>query len=124
MKFNTPTKYLDSLSPYEYLKYVWANTAAYGESYRTPFEKLFGLGANAGNNIGGIESYRNMESDDIQRDVYNASMSHNHDFTVSGGGEKTKILFSVNYMDEQGMKVNSFSKRANISLKVNQKTSG
>lgn len=121
VKFNTPTKYLDSLSPYEYLKYVWANTAAYGESYRTPFEKLFGLGANAGKNIGGIESYRNMESDDIQRDVYNASMSHNHDFTVSGGGEKTKILFSVNYMDEQGMKVNSFSKRANISLKVNQK---
>lgn len=120
-KFNTPTKYLEALSPYEYLKYVWANAAANGDAYRTPFEKLFGLGTNAGSNVGGIESYRSIESDDIQRKVYNSSVSHNHDFTISGGNEKTKVLFSVNYMDEQGMKVNSFSKRANVSFKMDQK---
>lgn len=121
VKFNTPTKYLESLSPYDYLSYVWANTAAYGDAYRIPFEKLFGLGDNVGNNVGGIESYRNMPSDDIQRDVYNFSLSHNHDFTINGGTDKTKVMFSVNYMDEQGMKVNSYAKRANISLKVKQK---
>lgn len=121
VKFNTPTKYLDVLNPYEYLKYVWANAAANGDAYRTPFEKLYGLGENAGKNTGGIESYRGMKSDDIQKDVYNSSISHNHDFSINGGSEKTKFLFTVNYMDEQGMKINSYAKRANVSLKVDQK---
>lgn len=120
-KFNEPTKYLDALSPYDYLRYVWANAAANAAAYQTPFEKLFGLGANAGNNTGGIESYRNLASDDMQRQVYNSSISQNHDLTITGGTDKTKMLFSTNYTNEQGMKINSYFKRANVSLKVNQK---
>ena len=38
-------------------------------------------------------------------------VSHNHDLSVSGGTEKTKVLFAMNYMDEQGMKLNSYAKR-------------
>ena len=121
VKFNTPTKYLDALSPYDYLSFVWANAAASGDAYREPFEKLFGLGANKGNNVNGIEAYRNMKADDIQRDVYNSSVSHNHDLTITGGTDKTKVLFALNYMDEQGMKINSYAKRTSASLKVNQK---
>ena len=121
VKFNTPAKYLDALDPYDYLKYVWANAAANGDAYRTPFEKLYGIGAYTDKNANGIESYRGMESDDIQRDVYNGSVSQNHNLTINGGNEKTKAMFSVNYMDDQGMKINSYSKRANVSLKVNQK---
>lgn len=114
-KFNTPNKYLEALSPYDYLAYTWANADANGTAYREPFEKLYGLKG------GGIEKYRNMATDDIQREVYNSSFSHSHDLSVTGGTENTKVLFSVNYMDEQGMKINSYSKRANVSLKVNQK---
>lgn len=113
-KFNTPTKYVEALDPYDYLAYTWANAAANGKSYVDPFVKLYGL------ENGGIEQYRGMKSDDIQRDVYNSSFSHSHDLTVTGGTDMTKVLFSVNYMDEQGMKINSYSKRANVSLKVNQ----
>ena len=120
-KFNKPTGYVSALNPYDYLSYVWANADANGDAYRDSFEKLFGLGPNAGSNTGGIESYRNMKSDDIQRDVYNDSFSHNHDLTVTGGTERTKLLFSVNYSDEEGMKINSYAKRANVSLKINQK---
>lgn len=121
LKFNTPTKYLESLNPYDYLVYVWSNAAANGAAFQTPFEKLYGLGANAGNNTGGIESYRNLASNDIQREVYKGSVSRNHDLTISGGTEKTKIYLSANYLDEQGMKLNSYLKRANISFKVSQK---
>jgi len=121
MKFNTPTKYLDELGPYDYLKYVWANTAAYGAAYQTPFEKLFGLGANAGANAGGIESYRDLPLDDVQRQLYNSSKSMNHALTVTGGTDKTKVLFSTNYTDEQGMKVNSYYKRYNATFKIDQK---
>lgn len=114
-KFNTPTKYIEALEPYDYLAYTWANATANGEAYVAPFVKLYGL------ENGGIEKYRGMKTDDIQREVYNSSFSHSHDLTVTGGTEMTKVLFSVNYVDEQGMKVNSYSKRANVSLKVNQK---
>ena len=68
-----------------------------------------------------IESYRNTKNYNIQKDVYNSSVSHNHDLSVSGGTEKTKVLFAMNYMDEQGMKLNSYAKRGGVSLKINQK---
>lgn len=127
LKFNTPTGYLESLSPYEYLKYSWANAAANTVTgtagYLTPFEKLFGIGSNLGTNAGGIESYKNLPSDDQQKLVYNSSTSVNHDISISGGTDKTRILFAANYLNDQGMKVNSYSKRTNVTLKVNQKLS-
>lgn len=116
-KFNTPTKYLEALDPYDYLAYVWATADAYDAtgSYRTPLEHLYGL-AN-----GGINQYKNVSKYDVQKDVYGNSFSHNHDLSISGGTDKTKVLLSMSYMDEEGLKVNSYKKRANISLKVNQK---
>src|SRR5206468_3164058 len=120
-KFNTPIKYLDALGPYDYLQYVWANAAANGAAFQTPFEKLYGLGANSGSNTGGINSYKDLASDDMQRIVYNSSTSMSHDLTITGGTDKTKVLFSANYINEQGMKINSFSKRANASFKIAQK---
>lgn len=119
VKLNTPIKYMNALEPYDYLKYVWANAAANGEAYSEPFERLFGLGTNS-LNPGGIESYKDLASDDIQEDVYNSSVSHNHDLSVTGGTERTKLMLTVNYMDEEGMKINSYSKRANVSLKISQ----
>ena len=117
-KLNTPTGYMDSLGPYEYLEYVWANAEANGSQYVEPFTKLFGIGP-----YGDIERYRNVERYDVQKQVYNNSFSHNHDLTVSGGTDMTKVLFSVNYNDENGMKLNSYNRRANVSLKVDQKIS-
>ena len=121
VKFNTPTKYLETLDPYDYLCFVWGNAAALGEAYRTPFEKLYGIGAYAGSNTGGIESYKNVDKYDVQKDVYNSSVSHNHDLTITGGNDKTRMLFSASYMDEEGMKINSFARRASFNFKVNQK---
>lgn len=121
VKFNTPTKYLDTLDPYDYLSFVWGNAAALGDAYRVSFEKLYGLGDNAGSNTGGVESYRNVSNQDIQKDVYNSSVSHNHDLTITGGNDKTRMLFSANYMDEEGMKINSYARRASFNFKINQK---
>lgn len=121
VKVNTPTKYLKAMDPYDYLKYVWANAAANGSAYQTPFEELYGLGAHAGNNAGGLDSYKSTPDYDLQKKVYNSSVSHNHDITLSGGTDKTKIFFAGNFIDEQGMKLNSSYKRANISFKANQK---
>lgn len=123
-KFNTPTKYTEALGPYDYLRYIWANAYANGAgSYGAPLEKLYGLGANAAayGNPGGIEAYRDVAHYDAQKDVYNSSFSQNHDLSISGGTDRTKVRLAINYMDEDGMKINSYYKRANISLKVTQK---
>ena len=115
-KLNTPTKYTEGLDPYDYLSYVWANAEANGSNYVDPFTKLYGIG-----DYGDIERYRNVEKYDVQKQIYGNSFSHSHDLSVSGGTDMTKVLFSVNYNDEDGMKVNSYNKRANVSLKVDQK---
>lgn len=117
-KLNTPTKYIEGLDPYDYLAYVWANAEANGSYYVEPFTKLYGIG-----DYGDIERYRNVEKYDVQKQIYGNSFSHSHDLSVSGGTDMTKVLFSVNYNDEDGMKINSYNRRANVSLKLDQKIS-
>ncbi|MEO7044020.1 MAG: SusC/RagA family TonB-linked outer membrane protein, partial [Ferruginibacter sp.] len=123
VKFNTPLKYMKALDPYDYLQYVWANAAANGAAYQAPFEQLYGLGDSTRLNSGGIDSYKNLPTDDEQKLVYNNSTSWSHNLTLTGGTDKTKMLFSANYLDDQGMKINSYAKRANVAFKVVQKVS-
>jgi len=123
VKINTPAKYLQQLDPYDYLTYVWANAAANATAYQTPFEILYGLGANSGKNTGGIESYRNLPTYDMQRQVYKQSVSWNHALTISGGTEQTKVLFSATYSDDEGMKIQSYQRRATAAFKLSHKIS-
>jgi len=121
-KFNTPTGYLKTLSPYDYLAYKWGLLDTYyGTSYTTPFQKLFGIGAYPGSNTAGIDAYKNVSPYDMQKQVYNSSFSHSNDLTITGGTDKTKVIFGLSYLDEEGMKLNSFSKRATASFKLDQK---
>ncbi|HEY4327504.1 MAG TPA: TonB-dependent receptor [Mucilaginibacter sp.] len=121
IKINTPSKYLQALDPYDYLKYVWANAAANAVAYQTPFEQLYGLGANSGKNTGGIESYRNLPTDDVQKEVYKKSISWDHALTIASGTDKTKVLFTATYSDDEGMKIQSYQRRATAAFKLSQK---
>jgi TonB-linked SusC/RagA family outer membrane protein len=122
MKYNTPTGYLGTLSPYDYLSFKWGLLDVYfGATYTTPFQKLFGIGSYTGSNASGIDAYKNVSQYNLQKNVYNTSFSHNHDLTVTGGTDKTKVIFGLSYLDEDGMKLNSFSKRASASFKLDQK---
>ncbi len=121
-KFNTPTGYLKTLDPYDYLANKWGLLDVYyGSSYTQPFQKLFGLGAYTGNNASGIDAYKNVSPYNLQKEVFNSSFSHNNDLTIKGGTDKTKVILGISYLDEEGMKLNSFSKRASASFKLDQK---
>jgi len=121
-KFNTPTGYLETLNPYDYLVSRWGLLDVYfGKTYTDPFQKLFGVGAFTGSNSGGIDAYKNVEQYNLQKEVYNSSFSHNHDLTLTGGTDKTKVIFGLSYLDEDGMKLNSYAKRASASFKLDQK---
>ncbi len=123
IKFNRPTKYFPTMSATDYIEYNWGYAAAISDNYADAWEMLWGIGryADTYNNSQGIESYRNVKSTNYSKEVYNASFSHNHNFNISSGNEKTKYLFSVNHIDDDGMKINSWYKRSNASFKLDQK---
>jgi TonB-linked SusC/RagA family outer membrane protein len=123
-KFNTPTGYLGTLSPYDYLSFKWGLLDVYfGATYTTPFQKLFGIGAYTGNNSAGIDAYKNVSPYNVQKEVYFGSFSHNHDLTLTGGTDKTRVILGLSYLDEDGMKQNSYAKRGSVSFKLDQKMS-
>ena len=121
-KFNSPTGYLETLNPYDYLSFKWGLLDVYfGTTYTTPFQKLFGVGAYTGSNTAGLDAYKNVDQFNVQKDVYFNSFSQNHDLTISGGTDKTKVILGLGYLDEDGMKLNSFAKRTVASFKLDQK---
>jgi TonB-linked SusC/RagA family outer membrane protein len=121
-KFNAPTGYLATLNPYDYLSLKWGLLDVYfGTSYTTPFQKLWGIGAYTGSNTAGMDAYKNVDQYNLQKDVYFGSFSQNHDLTITGGTDKTKVILGLGYLDEDGMKLNSYSKRTVASFKLDQK---
>ena len=46
--------------------------------------------------------------------------AQNHNVTINGGSEKTKISFSVNYLNDDGIKIKSGYERFSTNLKLKQ----
>ncbi|MBE8722766.1 SusC/RagA family TonB-linked outer membrane protein [Sphingobacterium pedocola] len=131
-KFNAPTGYMEALNPYDYLAFKWAMLDAYQDvDYVTPFKELFAIGDKSTftkddvtySNPLGINAYRNVQPYNLQKELYNSSFSHNHDLSIAGGTDMTKILVAASYMDEDGMKLMSNAKRASAFVKIDQKIS-
>lgn len=119
---NTPTGYLPVMKGYDYIKYNWAYAQAIGDGYANAWEKLWLIGNEfSSTNTAGIEHYKNVASEDFSKEVYKTSFSYNHNFNISSGNDKTKYIFSVNHIDQEGMKLNSSYKRSNASFKLDQK---
>jgi len=108
-------KTLKPLNAQDYVYYTWAYGTAMGK--QEGIESYFGLGANNGNHYA---DYANMDRHDWQDDMLRTAIAHNHNLTITGGSEKTKIAFTVNYLNDEGIKINSGYNRFNTSLKVKQ----
>lgn len=124
-RMNTPTKYLETLNAYDYIAYNWGYAQAISTGYAQAWEKLWAIGASAAtyNNTAGIDHYKNVAANDYARQAYGDSFSQNHNLSLSTGTDKSKFLFAINNIDEQGMKINSWFKRTNVSFKLDQKIS-
>ncbi len=125
VKFNYPTKYLSAMNAYDYIAYNWAYAESYGDNYGKAWEWLWGIGRSAGtyNNPDGIDHYRNVEAQNYAKQTYGKSFSQSHNLSISGGNENTKYMIGLNNLSDDGMKVNSWYKRTNASLKIDQKLS-
>jgi TonB-dependent starch-binding outer membrane protein SusC len=123
LQSNKPTRYLETLNAYDYIAFNWAYAQANTQALADGWARLWGIGSFAAtyNNPDGIEHYRNVEATNFQKEVYGTSFSHNHNFSISDGTEKSKYLFSAGYVDDNGMKINSAFRRANADFKFDQK---
>ena len=108
---------LDVLDPYDYVLHTWSYATAYGESYGDNVAKYFGLGTKYGNHL---NEYKNMTTHNWVDDLMDSSHSWNHDLSLSGGSDRTKYRASVNYMNDNGTRINTGFRRWNASFKFSQ----
>lgn len=125
VQFNEPTKYLPTMNAYNYIAYNWAYAQAISDSYADAWAMLWGIGkyAETYNNTDGINHYKNVAAASFSKQAYGSSFSHNHNISMADGTANTKYLLSGSYADNDGMKINSWFKRANASFKLSQKIS-
>lgn len=111
------SKTLETLSAQEYILHNWSYAASRGSANQDAVEKYFGLGSKYGNHY---TDYANISAHDYTNDVLRTAMSHSHNINISGGTEKTKVLFTFGYVDDEGIKINSDYNRMNASFKIQQ----
>lgn len=110
-------KTLETLSAQEYILHNWSYAASRGSANRDAVEKYFGLGSKYGNHY---TDYAHVSAHDYTDDVLHTAMSHSHNINISGGTEKTKVLFTFGYLGDEGIKINSDYNRMNASFKIQQ----
>lgn len=123
LQSNQPTKYLETMNAYDYIAYNWGYAKAISNNYATAWEKLWAIGASASayNNSAGIDHYKSVGANNYAREAYKASMSQSHNVSLTAGNNLTRVLVALNYIDNDGMKINSWFKRYNASVKLDQK---
>lgn len=109
---------LDVLDAYDYVLQTWSQATVVGETYADGVAKYFGLGSKYGNNL---EAYRGVKAHNYVNDIVDSSSSWNHDLSVSGGTDKTKLYASINYLKDDGARLNTGFKRFSANVKLNQK---
>ena len=106
------------MDPYDYVYNTWAYMKSLGDSYGDGVARYFGLGSKYGNHL---NEYKNMTTHNYINDLMQTASSWNHDVSLSGGTDKTKFYSSVNYMDDEGIRVKSGFQRWNANFKLTQK---
>ncbi len=109
---------LDMMDAYDYVLYTWSQSMETGASYADNVAKYFGLGSKYGNNL---DKYRSMSAHNYMNDVLRTSGQWNHDLSISSGSEKTQLFASINYLDDDGARINSGFRRWNANFKITQK---
>ncbi len=114
----TAAKRLETLNAQEYVGITWGIGTMLGIGDNVA--KYFGLGSAYGNNFA---AYGNVAAHDYTDDLLRNGRAHSHNISITGGSEKTKMAFNLNYFDEDGLKKKSGFERFATALKINQKIS-
>jgi TonB-dependent starch-binding outer membrane protein SusC len=115
---NFPRK-LDVLSPYEFAlaQYEYATLRGTTSGDFTNFTKFFG-------NYDDLELYKYQKGTDWQEELFGQPvMSQQHNISLTGGTEKTKMSFNSTYNKDEGIMAGSGAKRLYFNFKMNHEIS-
>ena len=110
-------KKLETLSAQDYVLFGWGYATSRGEASGDGFAKYFGLGSKYGNHYA---DYANMSTHNYTDDLLRTAWTHSHNVSVSGGSDKTRFTSNVNYISDQGIKINSDLQKFSASFKLQQ----
>lgn len=102
----------------DYVYYNWAYGTDYGGTFGDAVARYFGLGSKYGNHY---NDYANVSAHDYVDDIMKTAYSWNHDISISGGSEKTKIYAGLSYTGDEGTRINTEYQRISANFKVDQK---
>ena len=115
VSFSNPTNKIDLLSPAEFIEFANTKNEGAGEGLITEFDtqaKIDNLIAN---------------SVDYQDELYRNAVAKNYQLSFRGGAEKMSYFVSGNYLDQEGLALNSnfkrYAIRANINAEISDKLS-
>lgn len=115
-------KYLDVLSPYEYVKHLETRAISEDNWIIRPNDPSSNL-SNFYNRWGLPELYVNAKGTDWQDEIFQTALMTNTNFSISGGNEKTNMFLSSAFVDQEGTMIETGFKRWNNNLTVNHKLS-
>lgn len=118
MQIKENPELLETMNAYDHVYNTWAYATAYGETYGDGVAEYYGLGSKYGNHL---NEYKNVDAHNYMNDLMRTATSWNHDLSLSGGSDKTKFYASVNYLEDEGIRIKSDYKRWNADFKINQK---
>lgn len=137
MDYNTPSNYIKLLSPKEYSEYqnrMFLNEAyaqyldkGLGDGKIPTIEDLIAEGANGNLNrkINFMTPYLPADSTvlgtDWQSEILQSSLSHNYDFSISGGTNDVKYRVGISYKDVEGIVLGSDFERLTLSGRLDAK---
>ncbi len=119
-QWKTVAKKQETLSAQEYVLDNWSYAAARGSAHQDAIEKYFGLGSKYGNHY---SEYAGMSTHQYDDDILRTGFTNNHNLSVTGGTESTKVAFNFGYINDEGVRINSDYNRLTTSMKIYQKIS-
>ncbi|HVG15887.1 MAG TPA: TonB-dependent receptor [Chitinophagaceae bacterium] len=105
---------LEVLSPYEFAlaQYEYARIRSQAEV--DAFSKYFGVYED-------LELYKNQKGTDWQKELFgNPALSQQHNLSITGGTEKTRMSFSISNNKDKGIMPGSAYQRTYLNFKLNQ----
>ncbi len=108
---------LDVMSPYEFVRNQYELYALGDEQSLNTFRNRYG-------EFKDMDIYKSMKAKDWQKEVFGRkAFSQNHNIAVVGGNKTTDYSLNLNYLNEDGIMINSGYKRHLANFKMNNKVS-
>ena len=111
-------KTLDVMDAYDMVFNTWSYATAYNSKFGEGVAQYYGLGAANGNHL---NDYKNVSVHNWVDDIIETAYAHNHDLSLTGGNEKTRYYAQINYMNDEGIRINSGFQRMGANVKVSHK---